>query len=321
MKRIPLLALTILATTLSSTAQAQEDVEIAEFVNLVDSTINSAVNAATLFTSQESVSSGYFKFKSTEDPDTKLDVFRIPGQYSLCDDKDAMIRPFVRGQLGSLKVRESITPIEGATGVNDFSVLDVWTVEGGGGADIEPLDGLVITPEASIAYSRIENRYDYNNDVSQFLQPILDGQVFNTSLDVLTYSPKIKVAYTLPLEDVKVRFSSRYSYLYNDSFSTESDIVDVSSDTSIFQNGVEVKVPTGLTVLESPVAVRPFFVRSDIHGSAKDGLGFGHFYEGGLDIHFGMREAVDLPGELTVGTSYTFGDNFEGWRVGLGYIF
>ncbi len=312
------------AIILATTANAQEaDPDIDALLNDINQGINQIVNAATLFTSQESVSSGYFKFKANEpdESDTEMDVLRLPARFDLSNDPDAQLKPFVRGQLGYLRASESLAAIEGG-GDADFSVIKTFTAELGGGVDIVLVEGLVLTPEGSISYSRVENNYDYNNPFSQqIIQPLFDEEAFNWDLDIITYSPKVKLAYTLPIDPVKITISSRYAYFYNDSVGSTSSIIDISSDTNLFQNGIQATIPLGFSVFESGVGFRPFFVRSDVHGAARRGLEFAHFYEVGGDFLFGTKESIGLLSELSVGSSYTFGHDFEGWRIGVGYKF
>lgn len=305
----------------SAWAQDANDQDLAEFLDLFDRVVNQVVNAATLFSSQDSISSGYFRLKSDEDPDEKLDILKVPIRVSLSEDSDAEIRPFVLGHFGTLKDRESIQMDSTATGENDFSVIESWTLQGGGGVDILLFEGLTLTPQFSLAYTRLEHRYDYNNSVSQEFEPFVDGEVFNWNIDTITYAPRIGVSYELPFELVSLKLLSHYTYLYNDSFHSSSSLIDVSSDTSMFQNGIKARFPLGVQLLNGEVALDPFVLRSDVQGAARDGLGFDHFYEGGVDIALGTSESLGFVSEVTAGTSYTWTDDFEGLRIGFGATF
>lgn len=320
-----LLVIFILLTSYSS-ALAQDPVNEEELVGFINGVVNGLVNANTLFTSQEEVSSGYFKLNTEgsgpgDSERVKFNVLKIPAHYSLCDDKDAAVRPYIRAVLGQASQIESVSPTEGATGLSDFSAVDTRSISLGGGADIELFDNFTLRPDFVATYSRIKNRYDYNNDVSLLIGAFVDGQVFNWNMDVMTYTPSVRAQYVIPLETLIVTLRSSYSYLLNKSFSSSSDILNVDSSTNLIRNGIIVEVPTGVSLFDTPISVRPFFSRSDLGGSAARALGFDYFYEVGGDLAFKVQDTLPLLSELSVGGSYTWGDDMEGVRIGIGASF
>lgn len=315
--------LLILALCPDASAQTDEEV-LVQLLEEVNGAINHIVNATTLFTSQDGVSSGYFKFKSDDpaSPDTELEVLRIPLRHSFERDRSVPLRPYLRGNLAKLKFTEEVTPFDGSMEQNDFTTTSNYTVGVGGGVEFEPVTGLVITPDFAVSYARIENDYDFNNSISQLLQPLFDGTILNWDIDVLIYSPSLRLAYTLPLfEAVKITPTTSYAFIYNDSVHSSSDVIDIESDTGIFQSGIDARIPLGIALLNSGMAVRPFGMRTDVHGSARRALGFNHFYEVGMDLAFDTSQTVGVISEISVGSSYTFTEDLEGWRVGFGWLF
>ena len=165
MKKLIILILVLLVSNGSCFAQNsvsdQQEKELLDFINGV---VNGLVNSNTLFTSQEAVSSGLFKLDSGEDGQLKFNVMKIPFRYSLCDDKDAVVRPYIRGMLGQANQTESPAPVEGATGLSDFSGVYTYSASLGGGVNIKLFDHFTITPDFAATYSRIKNKYHYHNE-------------------------------------------------------------------------------------------------------------------------------------------------------------
>jgi hypothetical protein len=324
-KLLSAFALLLLSTSPSVAQDVSEDPQIAEFIDFVNSTVNGIVNASTLFTSQDAVSSGFVRLNFPEgsgnDGDPKIDILKVPFKFSFCDEQDAKVRPYIRGVLGRAKQSEEILSIEGATGPNDTSTVTTSSATLGGGVDFEIFDNFTLSPDFTASYSRISNKYKYNNDVSQFLSTIIDGQVFNWDLDVMTYAPSIKAQYVIPLESLTITLASRFAHLINRSFDSTSDIIDVDSTTNIFRNGAAVEIPTGATLLDTPIALRPHISRNDLGGAAKSALGVSYFYESGLDLAFKVKEQLPIISEFSVGAAYTWGDDIEGFRIGVSAMF
>lgn len=302
----------------SSPAIAQvEEQTLDELAVSFNNGINNATNAMTLFSGQESVSAGHFRFDSEPGENQKLDVTRIPLQNTFGEEGDKF-RPYVGAMLGQAKFSQGIAALEGE--VFDFSTITSWTAGLNVGADWTLLEGLKITPEFALLYSRIENNYDFNAESSMvFLTPFNDI-FFNWDIDVLTYSPSVAVAYELPIGRATITPRVKYTYLYNNSFDSSSPILDIDSSSHVLRSGIVANIPTGIEVFTSEVGVRPFFTRSDLYKAVEEGL-FDHFNEVGSELTFNTKESLKLVEELSLRGSYTWADNFEGWSFGVGYQF
>jgi hypothetical protein len=282
--------------------------------------VNEVVNGVTIFTSQDTASSGVFSFESDSPgvSDLDIDLIKIPVTHTFGEEQD-VLRPQIRGVLGSLKSTRSIQT--GAPGsIADFSRLEVLTAGLSGGVVYKVWNELRVTPLIGVAYSHVKRRYDFNNSFSQTnLQPY-DKDAFNTSVDVMTYSPTLEIDYTFKEGATTLIPKVRYSHLFNDSVSSESSVIDVNSDSGMLQSFVDVNTPLGYTVLGQDLGLHPFIVRTDLFGTAKDARGPNYFHELGADLTFTDSNRTLLEG-FSVGGSYIFGDDFSGYRIGVGLIF
>jgi len=282
--------------------------------------VNEVVNGVTIFTSQDTASSGVFSFESDSPgvSDVDIDLLKIPVTHTFGDDDD-VLRPQVRGVLGNLKSTRSIETGEPGS-VADFSRLEVLTAGLSGGVVYRAWKELRITPLVGVAYSHVKRRYDFNNSFSQTnLQPF-DKDAFNTSVDVMTYSPTVELDYTFREGATTLIPKVRYSHLFNDSVSSDSSVIDVNSDSGLLQSFFDVNTPLGYNVLGQDLGLHPFIVRTDLFGTAKDARGPNYFHEVGADLTFTDSNRKLLQG-FSVGGSYIFGDDFTGYRIGVGLIF
>lgn len=282
--------------------------------------VNEVVNGVTIFTSQDTASSGVFSFDSDAPgaSDTDIDLVKIPVSHTFGSDTD-VVRPQVRGVLGSLESKRSIAT-GGPGTIDDFSRLEVLTAGVSGGVVYRAWQELRITPLLGVAYSHVKRRYDFNNSYSQSNLLPYDRDAFNTSVDVMTYSPSVEIDYTFRHGEMILIPKIRYAHLFNDSVSSESSVIDVNSDSGMLQSFFDIETPLGYTVYGQDLGLHPFIVRTDLFGTAKEARGPNYFHEVGADLTFTDKNRKLLEG-FSVGASYIFGDDFSGYRIGVGLIF
>jgi hypothetical protein len=297
----------------SGTAHAADPVQLED----LNRSANRAVNVVTLFTSQDNLSSGVFNFDGSNGRDTDFRVTRLPYTYVFEPISDGMV-PEATVVYGFSKVTQSIAPVEGA-GQDDFSRLSTNSLGLGTGLKVPAmLEGFSMTPRFFFAWAHLKRKYDFNNPYSQEnLQP-LDRDIYNTSGEVLIYTPSLQLMYEFQALGGSASIHTRYSHLFNESLNGKSEIIDISSDTGLLQSEIEGLFPSGYDLLERQIQVHPFVVRSDVYGDARSGLGFSYFHEVGIDLVFSHPTDQSLLKDISIGCSYTFGDDFDGWRLGIG---
>lgn len=279
--------------------------------------VEEAVNAITLFTSQNSISAGAFKLDGQDGYNSEFTVTRLPLSYMYGEAGDTF-RPIVRGVVGVYNSANTSPTGVFVNETNDFSRLYAWSFNGGIGLQSELASGLTLTPYFDLAYSHLKRKYDFNNSLSQTFLINYDRDVFNTSLDVLTYAPSLQLAYEMKCSTTDLKISTKYVHLFNDSFASKSSIINVSSDSGELQTTVEATHPLGASVYGMDLAVHPFVVRSDVYGDARKGVGLSYFHEYGVDLLFDVSRHTSIVKSLSFGSSYTSGESLHGWRLGLG---
>jgi hypothetical protein len=291
--------------------------EAARYVNGV---INESINANTLLSTQDEVSTGSFTQRQDGEPDKSYRTVRLPVEALLGSVDDEPVTGFVNGNLAYLRSTSGLAPIDGA-GANDFAVTDLYAASAGVGMYVKLSKSLLVAPAVSLTYSRIDNSYDFNNLYSQSYLTQVGQQLFNWGMDLLTYAPEVKLFYQAEVGSTKLEYQLGYVYLFNDSIRTESPVIDINSSTGLLINRVAVNVPTGAAVLEAPLAIRPFFQWSNISGHAVAGLGLRDIFEVGADLIVDVVQCGVWISHVTLGGSYVSGKDFEGYHIGIGVDF
>lgn len=290
--------------------------EAKRFVNGV---INESINANTLFASQEAIATGHYTQRQSDQPDKEYTTIRLPGEVILGEPSDT-VRPLIFGNGALLRNTAGYTPIDGI-GENDFTVTSLFAISTGVGAVVKITDHLALSPQASLTYSHIKNKYDFNNPYSQTYLQQADHELYNWNMDLFTYSPALKLYYSHEFDFAVLNHHTGYTYLFNDSIHDDSSVIDIGSNTGLLTNRIELKTPLGISVSEAPLSVRPKFQWNNISGSAVKGLGLRDLFEIGADLVAEALETGSFISTVSVGASYVTGKSFEGYHLGLGVTF
>jgi hypothetical protein len=297
-------------------ALAQDPLPPSYTKDYAEERLNESVNTNTLFSSHDLISNGRFLQRRNDQPDTQYDSFRLPVEMQLSDKTD-VIRPFVRTGFGLLKVTGGSASIDDS-GESDFSVTKVLCLSSGLGAYIDLAEGLSIAPAVNISYSHLGNDYDFNNRFSQEVLRSQYSQFYNWGLDVVTYTPQLRIVYETQISTGSMRYIVSASQLFNDSFHGGSSEVKIHSYSGLVSNRVEYQHDLGVSTKSAALALQPFFQWGNISGKAAKGLNFVNMFEVGADLVFKLKEKLGPLSAMYVGSSYVTADSFEGYHIGLG---
>lgn len=295
---------------------SQNSGDIAEFVNGI---INESVNANTLFASQEAIATGRFTQRQSSQPDKDYTTIRLPGQFAAGEEGDT-VRPVFIGNGAMLRTTAGYESPDGE-GEADFTVTSLFALSAGGGARVKLSDSLTVSPQFTLTYSHIKNRYDFNNPYSQTYLQVYESDLFNWTMDVFTYTPSLRLFYKYDLGFGIFNYQIAYSYLFNDTISDDSSLIDINTSTGLCSNRFDILMPTGVEIGDASLYVRPMFQWNNISGSAVAGLGLRDLYEVGADAVAKILDEDAALSTVTVGASYVTGDSFEGFHLGAGVTF
>lgn len=322
------------AQTYTQTAESLPELSNAERKTLGE-LFGTYSSATATFTGLDSFSSGRVSVNPGDIREkAKLSIVRLPYTHYFGEREDTIrgVGKFVLGHFEGTaddhRFSDELKSIYRSRGISpdnikaDVSHDEATSLTLGGGVAFAPAKGLTITPAFDMIWTHIKRTWDYNNDLSKLFIQKYDREVFNTSLEAISYTPSIKVGYEIPVtETASVTPSLKYAHLWSYDIWSKSTLADFSVSSGVFQSAVESSIKTPICFLSLPVGVHPFITRTDLSGAARDGLGVKSFYDMGADLVFDTTEVNSFFKEVSLGGSYLFGKNFEGFRVGLGLDF
>jgi hypothetical protein len=279
--------------------------------------INEAVNTTTLFASQDVLATGQFAKQRIDQPDTHYAMFRAPFEKRFADPGDRW-QPYMYGSGALLRVSSGATKPPGAEGDDDFSTSKLFSLATGAGVYLRVSDDLRLAASVAVAYSYLQNRYDFNNTFSREVLLPDDGLFYNWNLHVLTYSPTVRALYEHLWGESLLNATLAYSQLFNDSIDSSSPAITIDSASGVMWMRASVAQPLGVEAFSAPVALRPFFQWSNISGKAADGLNLVNLFEMGADVVLNFEEKFLFFSQMYWGGSYVTGDSFEGYHIGFG---
>lgn len=278
--------------------------------------INQSVNTNTLLSSQDLISNGRYVQRRHVDPDTLYETFRLPIEIPL-GEPDDIVKPFFSSSAGLLKATGGAADPTGE-GADDFSITRLFAVAAGTGAYVRLGKGIYVVPGISLAYTHLRTRNDFNSSYSQTVLAPYGDDFFSWSMDILTYSPAMRLVVEQDIAGGHAKYTTSFVHLLNDSVHSTSDRIDVHSASGLLTNRFELEEPLGITVAGSDTALRPFFQWSNISGKAASGLNVVNLFEVGADFISRLKESFLVFSDIYVGASYVSGDNFEGYHLGVG---
>jgi hypothetical protein len=285
----------------------------------------------TVFTSRNGASSGAF---SADGDAGDFSVMSVPISYTFGEDSD-QLRFKLRSALGQYKSTSSasefadvyteIEPelppeLQGLPNENDFLRNTANSLTLGGGFEYRPTKNLLIEPAFDFVWTHIKQRWNYGNIVSALVGARYDRDLFNTSVESMSYSPSIHALYEIELgKGYALIPEVTYTHLWSYDLWSKSEFGDFAIDSGVLQTRVTGSIPLSNETFGRNVDLRPFVVRTDLYRAVKQAFGESTLWDFGADIAVEIKDS--WISELRLGGAYIYSDVIEGYRLNLGAEF
>jgi hypothetical protein len=290
-----------------------------EFVDLLKKVYQININSLMIFTSQDMLSSGRYKFG-----DDVMHITNFPFIYHF-KPYNRYFNFYVNGSAGYSKKDHPVdlNKVFGVEGLpDDYVKYDTYALKIGGGIhvtagwDIEMLFG------ASIIYTHIKNRYDYNSPESEtVLKPIFDNAFANQHNDNFSYELFMQYGYFPNFHDWRPFVLLEYHYFDTKSdFSIES-LGNYKTQSSTAKLKAGVRTPDFATIYNVPLGAGMYTEGNALRGDLDTILGFSSYGAIGLSIYVGTKFYTDLIDEFSIEYSEIDGDGISGHNIGVGFDF
>ena len=286
-----------------------------------DHVIGSRVEAVTIFGGDYGAAGGVYTFRGGDV--ANLSIGKLGGAGDV-----AAARPL--GETGLKWAPVLIGNVGHITAANTFhdgylagnrSEYDVWAAQLGGGARFYLTDHLSLAPGVSAVYGHAENDFTPRNPAGDLVETAGHGTYVDWQLDTWSIVPSFAAKYEWLWGRTTFQLGSRYIFFHTEDFHSSSAVVGVKGNSHLWENKIDADVPLGLKVFGRELHTGGFAARTELFGSAAQGVNADYFYT------FNGRFVMDLLGEfwkvrwLGLGASYFVGEHFAGWSAGVDLTF
>ncbi len=202
------------------------------------------------------------------------------------------------------------------------STVETFSVLSGFGLSIPVTRNVVARPIVLGGYSYISDETRFSGDFAAFNEALAENAGFNVDLSSALFGGALELVHETAIGDsLGLRSRLRYNHLFSHVFDASDDVLERTNQFSVATADVEATVPTGYSIFGSDI---------DLIGTT--GLFYlkeGGFFENDSNVtdRFDANLLAQVGGGLQFSTmaiegvgvrgSYIFGENVEGWKVGV----
>ena len=251
------------------------------------------------------------------DPSADLDVLRLPYQakwLALSDAADL----YWKAEAGWLQFKQDflLNPTAGAAGTFG-SKWTAYSVGAGMLAKVRLASGFSIEPAVDVALARLQNRTSYGGSAT-FLQPVLDGLLFNWDADAWLVTPGIALEWTAAAEEGRTRVRGHVARSWIASFDETDPVQRIREATNIYSVRGEYLHPTDWTAFSRRMSWVAYGSYAGFFGANRGVLGFDAVAEVGGGLELPIAPDAPKAERVRLQAAYLFGSGVRGWTLGLG---
>lgn len=285
------------------------------------------VDALTILGGDEGLSDGTFHSTvpgTASRTNLDLGITKIGGDGDIGDpmplgDWGIGWQPHLQGSMGYL---ESSSHPGNPVLAGDTSNVDAAAIEFGGGARLWTSEHMSFAPTVMLLYGHTAESYLAHSEFAQQNLPELTQLgLVDWRIDTLSLRPALNAQYILPLDRVRITFSTDAASFLTRSLSGSREHVNVAGDSGFLTNKIDVDVPLGIELDGHELRSGGYLSRTELFGELRDGLGVQHLDEVHGRIVLDCLDQLWKVRWLGLGASYLWGPNIAGWTWGADVSF
>jgi hypothetical protein len=281
----------------------------------IKSVYHSGMNALMIFTSQDIMSGGTYRF----DDESTLSIYGLPYIHHF-DSDSSFYNYFIKFGLGYSHYKEHID--FDLFEKSDTMRMDTYAIRLGGGVRFKTEYDIDFLLSASLIYSYTNGDYKYNSKESEeILKPILDD-IVNSNNDNYTYEVSIAAKYHTTIEEYSPYIAAELSYFdTKTSLDLSADLIDFSSQSSFFKLKGGVISPVLFTTFGDPTKMEGYIQQVMLSGEVVDSFELKNYTMLGTTFHIDVTGDTSYISELSIDFNIVSGANIKGMNFGLGAKF
>ncbi|WP_427982843.1 Solitary outer membrane autotransporter beta-barrel domain [Agarivorans sp.] len=226
---------------------------------------------------------------------------------------------YFTGHLGFTQRYHEISLFEEIDARRDQERVRFYSLYLAGGVHWDLWSNWRLSAELGGSLRRMEQRYSYNNSISQQFQPLFDGILSNFSLNAWMLEPKVALEYQKRWSRHKFRYRSRLSQLYGESFGSALSAHQFNIQGTYWRNTAAYSHPLG-RLWDVSLAGQLSWSRVDLTGHTRQALETPHYYELGFDLLMGTGAyGKGWLDNLNIGLIFNYGSAIKGGSLVLNY--
>jgi len=209
-------------------------------------------------------------------------------------------------------------------GTNSRSIPSKWnslSATVGIGWDFPVAQDLILRPIIDFSYGHVESDLSI---AAQYLGNQTGRDISfldNGHLDAVGVGGSLMLDYERYRPENEIDVELRYTNIYLQSVGNTSDAVKGSSDVQNLSLWSRWRAPTGLTALDRPFRYVLEFSHTQFLGDLRGALGFDWLTSLGAGVELDSSKYPILVTRTRLLARYKFGDNVQGWSIGLACSF
>ncbi len=285
-----------------------------EIHDVVKSAYHSGVNALMIFTSQDIMSGGTYKF----DDGSRLSIYELPYVHHFKSDS-SFYNYFMKVGLGYSHYKEDV---DFNLETTDTMRMDTYAIRLGGGVRFQTQYDVDFLISASLIYSHTTGDYNYNSKASEeFLKPLIDD-IVNSSNNNYTYEVSAGVTYHTVYKEYSPYVAAEMSFFdTKTSLDFSSDLINFDSQSSFYKLKAGVISPVLFRTYKSPTKVEGYLQEVILQGEVVDSFELKNYTMIGVTFHLDISDETDYMSELYIDFNLVNGSNITGMNFGLGAKF
>lgn len=209
-------------------------------------------------------------------------------------------------------------------GTNSRSIPSKWnslSATVGIGWDFPVAQDLILRPIINFSYGHVESDLSI---AAQYLGNQTGRDISfldNGHLDAVGVGGSLMLDYERYRPENEIDVELRYTNIYLQSVGNTADAVKGSSDVQNLSLWSRWRAPTGLTALDRPFRYVLEFSHTQFLGDLRGALGFDWLTSLGAGVELDSSKYPILVTRTRLLARYKFGDNVQGWSIGLACSF
>ncbi|MBY5921223.1 Solitary outer membrane autotransporter beta-barrel domain [Ferrimonas balearica] len=292
--------------------------------------LNEVFSTAALLSNTEALTLGFVNFDPNEflpidDPDfgdensielrNDLEVYTLPWSWSLTQLGEGELGLTARVSYIHSKQELSLFPLEDATvDINDDKIYTLF---------LQPTFSYPLGKRWQFQFGlgahlmRYDNDFSFRNPITRQLQPEIDNQLTNITVDAWMLQPELRADYRFVRGRGYWHYRSALAYSWGRTFNEPGPIVQGDPEAWRWLNGVSIRRPFPAVMPAQDYRVT--FNRIDIRGDTERPFDTNHYYEFSAEWLLNTKGKVPLLDDVGVGLLVNYGSALKGASLILVY--